>query len=100
MHCGAAGLLAKRPLAGPVNRVIQTTERIGVESLSRHLDVPRARDELRRLTEAINAMLDRIERSFQRIMQFTADGSRDLRTPVAIIRTAAEISLRHFADLD
>ncbi len=85
--------LSGRSLA-PVNRIIQTAERIGVESLSRRLDVPRARDELRRLTQAINAMLDRIERSFQRITQFTADASHDLRTPVAIIRTAAEISLR------
>lgn len=85
--------LSGRSLA-PVNRIIQTAERIGVESLSRRLDVPRARDELRRLTEAINAMLDRIERSFRRITQFTADASHDLRTPVAIVRTSAEISLR------
>jgi signal transduction histidine kinase len=65
-----------------------------VDNLSRRLDVPRARDELRRLTEAINAMLERIERSFQRITQFTADASHDLRTPVAVIRTSAELSLR------
>ncbi len=85
--------LSGRSLA-PVNRIIETTERIGVDNLSRRLDVPRARDELRRLTEAINAMLERIERSFQRITQFTADASHDLRTPVAVIRTSAELSLR------
>jgi heavy metal sensor kinase len=85
--------LSGRSLA-PVNRIIETTERIGVENLSRRLEVPRARDELRRLTEALNAMLDRIERSFQRITQFTADASHDLRTPVAVIRTSAELSLR------
>jgi heavy metal sensor kinase len=85
--------LSGRSLA-PVNRIIETTERIGVENLSRRLEVPRARDELRRLTEAINAMLERIERSFQRITQFTADASHDLRTPVAVIRTSAELSLR------
>jgi heavy metal sensor kinase len=85
--------LSGRSLAS-VNRIIQTTERIGVANLSRRLDVPRARDEMRRLTEAINAMLDRIEASFQRITQFTADASHDLRTPVALIRTSAELSLR------
>jgi heavy metal sensor kinase len=85
--------LSGRSLA-PVNRIIETAEHIGVESMSRRLEVPSARDELRRLTQAINAMLDRIERSFQRITQFTADASHDLRTPVSIIRTSAELSLR------
>jgi len=85
--------LSGRSLA-PVNRIIETAEHIGVESLSRRLEVPSARDELRRLTQAINAMLDRVERSFQRITQFTADASHDLRTPVSIIRTSAELSLR------
>jgi len=39
-------------------------------------------------------MLARIEDSFRRIMQFTADASHDLRTPVTVIRSAAEITLR------
>ena len=85
--------LSGRSLA-PVNRIIRTAQEIGVESLSRRLDVPRPRDELRRLTETLNAMLGRIETSFRRITQFTADASHDLRTPVAVIRTTAEIALR------
>src|SRR5262249_32803549 len=43
--------LSGRSLA-PVNRIICTTEEIGVENLSRRLEVPRPRDELRRLTDA------------------------------------------------
>jgi heavy metal sensor kinase len=85
--------LSGRSLA-PVNRIIRTAEQIGVENLSRRLEVPRPRDELRRLTETLNAMLGRIETSFRRITQFTADASHDLRTPVAVIRTTAEIALR------
>jgi heavy metal sensor kinase len=78
----------------PVDRIIRTADQIGVENLSRRLEVPEPRDELRRLTETLNAMLARIEASFRRITQFTADASHDLRTPVAVIRTTAEIALR------
>jgi heavy metal sensor kinase len=78
----------------PVNRIICTAEQIGVDNLSRRLEVPEPRDELRRLTETLNAMLGRIETSFHRIAQFTADASHDLRTPVTVIRATAEIALR------
>jgi heavy metal sensor kinase len=85
--------LSGRSLA-PVTRIIETAERIGADSLSQRLEVPRARDELCRLTLALNAMLERIDNSFKRITQFTADASHDLRTPVSVIRTLAEITLR------
>jgi heavy metal sensor kinase len=85
--------LSGRSLA-PVTRIIDTAEHIGINSLSQRLEVPRARDELRRLTEALNAMLERIETSFKRVTQFTADASHDLRTPISVIRTVAEVALR------
>ena len=85
--------LSGRALA-PVNRIIEGAERVGVRNLSERLEVPHAKDELRRLTETLNAMLDRIEASVKRITQFTADASHDLRTPLALIRTNAELALR------
>ena len=78
----------------PVNRIMQTAEQIGAQNLSLRLEVPPANDELRRLTETLNAMLGRIEDSFRKVTQFTADASHDLRTPVTVIRSAAEIALR------
>ena len=85
--------LSGRSLA-PVNRIIETAKSIGVQNLSRRLELPRAQDELRALTETLNAMLERIEKSVARIKQFTADASHDLRTPVAVIRATAELTLR------
>jgi signal transduction histidine kinase len=85
--------LSGRALA-PVNRIIESAERIGVQDLSHRLAVPKANDELRRLTETVNAMLGRIEQSVHHIQQFTADASHDLRTPLSLIRTNAELALR------
>jgi signal transduction histidine kinase len=58
------------------------------------LDVPESGDELQRLSETLNSMLGRLEASFNRITQFTADASHELRTPLALMRTTTEVSLR------
>ena len=85
--------LSGRALA-PVNRIIESAEQIGLQNLSQRLPVPKAVDELQRLTVTLNAMLERIESSVMRIRQFTANASHDLRTPLALIRTHAEVALR------
>ena len=67
---------------------------IGLNNLSERLPVPNTNDELQRLTETWNAMLARLQSAISKISQFTADASHELRTPVAIIRLAAENALR------
>jgi heavy metal sensor kinase len=78
----------------PVRKITEAARSIGGDELSRRLDSPQTADELQFLVETLNAMLARIESSFKRMTQFTADASHELRTPVAIIRTTAEIALR------
>jgi heavy metal sensor kinase len=85
--------LSGRALA-PVERITADARAITVQNLSDRLAVSPARDELRQLSETLNAMLDRIERSVIQIRQFTADASHELRSPLALIHTAAEFSLR------
>jgi len=67
---------------------------ITANNLSGRLAVPKAVDELRRLSETLNQMLDRIETSFKSIRQFTADASHELRAPLTLIQAAADFSLR------
>ena len=85
--------LSGRALA-PVNRIIESAEQIGLQNLSHRLEVTKTADELQRLTVTLNAMLERIESSVKSIRQFTANASHDLRTPLSLIRTHAELALR------
>jgi len=93
--CAAAGgyWISTRALA-PVDQITQTARTISAQNLSSRLAVPQTRDELQRLSETLNGMLDRLEAAFKKIAQFTADASHELRTPVAVMRTRAELSLR------
>ena len=85
--------MSSRALA-PVDRITQDARAISVTNLSARLEIPPAKDELHRLTQTLNEMLDRVEAEVKRIVQFTADASHELRAPLTLIHTAAEFSLR------
>jgi len=89
----AGGYWLSRWALAPVDRIIETSRAIGHHNLSQRLIVPRSRDELQRLSETLNEMIQRIEQAFRRITRFTADTSHELRSPVAFIRTTAEFAL-------
>lgn len=78
----------------PVDQITQTARTISAQNLSSRLVVPNTGDELQRLSETLNGMLERLEAAFKKITQFTADASHELRTPVAVMRTRAELALR------
>jgi two-component system heavy metal sensor histidine kinase CusS len=85
--------ISGRALA-PVDEITRTAQSIGIQNLSGRLAVPSTGDELQRLSQTWNAMLARLETAVKRLSQFTADASHELRTPIALIRTTAELTLR------
>ncbi len=88
------GYWMSRSALAPVERIARTAGEIEAQNLSERLPVRGTNDELDELSGTLNAMFARLEQSFQRITQFTADASHELRTPVAIIRTTAEVIRR------
>jgi heavy metal sensor kinase len=94
VFAAAGGYWISSLALAPVDQIALTARNISAQNLSSRLEVPQMRDELQRLSETLNGMLARLEAAFKKITQFTADASHELRTPVAVMRTRAELSLR------
>ncbi len=95
-------LVAGRALR-PLGRLAATTDEIGqTGDLSRRLPPVRSRDEVGRLTDSFNAMLDRLQASRRELTdaleaqrRFLADASHELRSPLTTIRANAGFLLEH-----
>ena len=77
----------------PVNSVADTAQRITHENLDMQIPLRGAGDELDRLVEAFNRMMQRLDFSFDQIRQFSTDVSHELRTPLTVIRGQLEVAL-------
>jgi heavy metal sensor kinase len=91
--CLGGAWLSRRALR-PVTDLTAAALNISIENLSQRLPVPPTGDELARLTEVLNTMLARLENAVKTLSQFVADASHEFRTPLAVIRTSAELALR------
>lgn len=91
--CLGGAWLSARALK-PVTDITAAALTISIENLSGRLPVPPTGDELARLTDVLNTMLARLESAVKTLSQFVADASHEFRTPLAVIRTTAELALR------
>ncbi|HKJ81303.1 MAG TPA: ATP-binding protein [Ignavibacteriaceae bacterium] len=78
----------------PINRVINTAEKITRENLEQRIDLPLHKDEIYTLTATINELLNRLQDAVLREKQFTADASHELRTPLSVIKGTLEVLIR------
>jgi signal transduction histidine kinase len=78
----------------PVEQIRVDVESIG-EDLSRRVDPPGGRDEVVRLANTMNHMLDRLEAAQRNQQRLVSNASHELRSPVAAIRQHAQVALHH-----
>jgi two-component system OmpR family sensor kinase len=83
--------LAKRSFE-PVSAMAARAAEIGATTLHERLPVI-TDDELGALARVLNQLLDRLEQSFAQQRRFMADASHELRTPAAVVRAEADVTL-------
>lgn len=99
---GLAVLVLLIPLIGgtlarglrPLTELAQRASRIDANRLDERLPESGTAAELRPITAALNALLARLEHSFARERRFSSDVAHELRTPLAELRSLAELAER------
>jgi signal transduction histidine kinase len=81
--------VAKQALA-PVEKISQAASRISVHNLDQRLPVPPTADEIAELIAVMNGTLDRLQRSFEQSVRFSAEASHHLKTPISVLRAGIE----------
>lgn len=76
----------------PVEAMRAEADLISHTDLHRRLPVPATDDEIQRLAQTMNEMLERLEASAEEHYQFVADASHELKSPVAAIRTMLDVA--------
>ncbi|MCX6152271.1 MAG: HAMP domain-containing sensor histidine kinase [Ignavibacteriales bacterium] len=76
----------------PILNMIDTVETITATSLSKRIELPKVKDEIRKLGETLNDMINRLDKSFESQKRFIADASHEIKTPLTVIQTELELA--------
>ncbi len=94
---GALGVALSYLIAGrilrPLHAITSTARRLSAEQLDARIALPGPDDELKELADVFDAMLARLQVSFEAQRRFVADASHELRTPLAVMRTEVDVAL-------
>ena len=90
---GFGGYFLVRRSLRPVQQMSERASLITSQNLHERLPVANKNDELGNLATVFNALLDRLDRSFEQQRRFMADASHELRTPLAIVRGESEVAI-------
>ena len=79
---------------GPLDQLADQAARITVNSLATRFPTENWPGELTPISRRLNDLLARLEQSFERERRFSADLAHELRTPIAELRSLAELALK------
>lgn len=94
----ASGWYFSGQALAPVSNIVQEVENIQPTDLSRRVDTGENRDELARLAETFNRLLDRVEQAFRMQRMFLSNVSHELKNPLQAIRSQLDVALSRERD--
>jgi signal transduction histidine kinase len=74
----------------PIEAIRQAASRITLQNLDQRLPVPPAADEIAGLIGVLNTTFERLQRSFEQSVRFSAKASHQLKTPISVLRAGIE----------
>jgi Signal transduction histidine kinase len=81
-----SGYIISRNVLKPIANITATAQSISIHDLNQRISVNGPQDELTDLATTFNAMIERLQESFERQNQFVSDASHELRTPISVIQ--------------
>jgi signal transduction histidine kinase len=90
---GGLGWVVAGRVLQPLRTMTAATRQISEASLDRRLAMPGPPDELRRLADTIDGLLERLQTAFDAQRRFVANASHELRTPLTVTRALLEMTM-------
>jgi heavy metal sensor kinase len=89
---GVIGLFFAQITLRPLSKMISTIHHITAENLNLRLENPKTNDEIHKLADTFNDMLDRLDKSFTSQRRLIEDLSHEIKTPLSIIKGEIEVA--------
>lgn len=91
---GIMGAFLAKVTLRPVDKMIHTIHQITAENMKLRLESPGTKDEIQKLSETFNSMLERLEHAFTSQKKLFENLSHELKTPLTIMKGEFEVVLK------